>query len=168
MDEWRIEHLDRAHRRDDFDCGKPPLNDFLRVLAGQHEKRHLGRTYVMHREGEPRVLGYYTLATGAIDVGSLPARQARKLPRHTLPAVLIARLAVDRSLHGKGLGGLLLRDALCRSLDVSGRLGVHAVVVDALDVEARAFYQRFGFLPLTDDMMRLFLPMSTIQAAAKP
>ena len=169
MDEWRIERLDRGHVREGFDCGKPSLNDFLHGLVSQYEKRNLGRTYMAIREGDQRVLGYYTLASGAIDAESLPVKQAKKLPRHAVPVVLLARLAVDRSVHGRGLGGFLLRDALTRSLDLSEKLGIHAVVVDALDAEAKAFYEeRFGFLPLTDDEMRLFLPLSTIRATVKP
>ncbi len=168
MAEWRIEPLGREHARDGFDCGKPPLDHFLGTLASQYEKRNLGRTYVASQGETRRVLGYYTLAGGSIDVGSLPEDLARKLPRHPLPVVLLARLAVDRSVRGQGLGGLLLRDGLLRSLDLSGRLGVHAVVVDALDAEARSFYEKFGFLALTDDPMRLFLPIATIQAAGSP
>ena len=168
MGEWRIVRLDRGHVREGFDCGKPSLDDFLRVLVGQYEKRNLGRTYVALDGGNPRVLGYYTLASGALDAESLPAKQAKKLPRHPLPVILLARLAVDRSVQGTGLGGFLLRDALTRSLGLSEELGIHAVVVDALDAEARAFYQRFGFSTLTDDEMRLFLPVSTIRAAANP
>jgi GNAT superfamily N-acetyltransferase len=163
--EWRIERLDRGHERQGFDCGTPSLDDFIHSLVSQYEKRNLGRTYVALQQDDPRVLGYYTLASGAIDAGSLPAQQAKKLPRHPVPVVLIARLAVDQSAQGKGLGGLLLRDALTRSLEISEQLGIHAVIVDALDTEAKAFYKRFGFLPLTDDPMRLFLPMSTIRAA---
>jgi GNAT superfamily N-acetyltransferase len=166
--EWRIDRLDHGHVREGFDCGKPSLNDFLHGLVSQYEKRNLGRTYVAIREGDQRVLGYYTLASGAIDAESLPVKQAKKLPRHAVPVVLLARLAVDRSVHGRGLGGFLLRDALTRSLDLSEKLGIHAVVVDALDAEAKAFYERFGFLPLTDDEMRLFLPLSTILATVKP
>src|SRR3954447_22205675 len=154
--------------REGFDCGKPPLNDFLRALVSQYEKRNLGRTYVALEGEDQRVLGYYTLASGAIEVESLPANQAKRLPRHAVPVILLARLAVDQSVHGRGVGGLLLRDALTRSLDLSGKLGIHAVVVDALDAGAKTFYERFGFMPLTDDEMRLFLPLSTIRAAAKP
>jgi predicted GNAT family N-acyltransferase len=167
VDKWRIERLDRGHERQGFDCGKPSLNDFLHTLVSQYERRNLGRTYVAVREGENRVLGYYTLASGAVEVVSLPAKQAKKLPRHPVPVVLIGRLAVDQSVHGKGLGGLLLRDALARSLEVSERLGIHAVVVDALDAVAKTFYERFGFLELTDHPMRLFLPISTIRAASE-
>ena len=95
---------------------------------------------------DQRVLGYYTLASGAIETDSLPATQAKKLPRHAVPVILLARLAVDQSVHGTGVGGLLLRDALTRSLDLSEKLGIHAVVVDALDAGARTFYERFGFI----------------------
>ncbi len=168
MGDWRIEQFDRGHVREGFDCGKPSLNDFLRSLVSQYEKRDLGRTYVAFQAGDRRVLGYYTLTSGAIGAASLPANQAKKLPRHAVLVVLLARLAVDRSAHGKGLGGFLLRDALTRSLDLAEKVGIHAVVVDALDAEAKSFYQRFGFLPLTDDVMRLFLPLSTLRSAVKP
>ncbi len=168
MAEWRIERLGREHARDGFDCGKPTLDEFLRALVSQYEKRNLGRTYVAFRGDAARVLGYYTLASGSIDVERLPASRARKLPRHPVPVVLLARLAVDRSVHGKGLGGALLRDALSRSLVLSETLGIHAIVVDALDGAAKAFYERFGFMPLTGDARRLFLPLGTIRSAAKP
>lgn len=167
MSEWRIERLDYRHVWEGFDCGKPSLNDFLQALVGQYEKRNLGRTYVALQERGERILGYDTLASGAIAAGSLPAKQAKKLPRHAVPVVLLARLAVQQSVHGKGLGSFLLRDALTRSLHLSDKLGIHAVVVDALDVQAKAFYERFGFLPLTDDELRLFLPVSTIRSAVK-
>ncbi len=153
------------HEREGFDCGKPSLNDFLHSLVGQYEKRGLGRTYVAVLEREKRVQGYYTLASGGVDAASLPPKQAKKLPRHTVPVVLLARLAVDQSVHGQGLGRLLLRDALDRSVALSEELGMHAVVVDALDADAKAFYDRFGFMPLLDNALRLFLPSSTIRSA---
>jgi GNAT superfamily N-acetyltransferase len=167
VNEWRIERLDRGHVREGFDCGKPSLNEFLQALVSQYEKRNLGRAYVAVQEDDERVLGYYTLASGAIDAESLPVRQTKKLPRRAVPVVLLARLAVDRSVHGRGLGGRLLRDALTRALGLSEKLGIHAVVVDALDAQAKTFYERFGFLPLNDDKMRLFLPLSTIQSAGR-
>ncbi len=167
MDEWRIEQLDRRHVREIFDCGKPSLNDFVHSLVSQYEKRDLGRTYVAFQESSPRVLGYYTLASGSVSAQSLPEKQGKKLPRHDVPVILLARLAVDRSVRGKGLGGILLRDALSRAVELSGKLGIHAVVVDAIDAEAKSFYERFGFPALTDNEMRLFLPVSTIRAAGK-
>ena len=168
MDEWQVERLDRGHVRESFDCGRRPLNDFLQVLVSQYEKRNLGRTYVAVQGDDKRAFGYYTLASGEIKAERLPANRARKLPRHALPIVLLARLAVDQSVHGRGLGGYLLRDAMMRSLDLAEKLGIHAVVVDALDPEAKTFYKRFGFVALANDEMRLFLAVSTIRAAAKP
>ena len=168
MGEWRIERLGHGHEREGFDCGKPSLNDFIHALVSQYEKRNLGRTYVVLEGEDRRVFGYYTLASGAIEAGSLPAKQGKKRPRHAVPVVLLARLAVDHSIQGKGLGGFLLRDAMTRSLELSEKLGIHAVVVDALDAGAKTFYERFGFMPVTDDEMMLFLPLSTIRSATKP
>jgi GNAT superfamily N-acetyltransferase len=164
--EWRIERLDRGHVRERFDCGKPSLNAFLSALVSQYEKRDLGRTYVALQGEDRRVLGYYTLASGAVEAESLPASQAKTLPRHPVPVVLLARLAVDQSVRGTGLGGFLLRRT--RSVGLSEALGIHVVIVDALDATAKTFSERFGFMPLADDEMRLFLPLSTIRSAVKP
>jgi predicted N-acetyltransferase YhbS len=114
------------------------------------------------------VLGYYTLAGGAIDVESLPEKLSKKLPQHPVPVVLLARLAVDQSVQGKGLGIFLLRDALHRSLDLSEKLRIYAVIVHSLDGAAQSFYERFGFLPLTNNQMHLFLPIPSIQAVFEP
>src|SRR5947207_4874978 len=148
MNDWLIERLNKTHQRDEFCCGKAPLDDFLRTLVSQYEKRNLGRTFVAVRPGEKRVWGYYTLASGALSFRDLPDEVARKLPRHPVPVILLARLAVDRSAQGQGLGSALLVDALERSLDLADRLGVHAVEVDAIDEQAEAFYRRSGFTPL--------------------
>ncbi len=163
---WRFERLEGRHERQRFDCGKPPLNDFIRSLVGQYERRNLGRTYVAVAPGEERVRGYYTLAGGAIAASGLPAQDAKKLPRHPVPIVLLARLAVDQGDQGQGLGAWLLKDALTRSLAISESLGIHAVVVDAMDEDAKTFYRKYGFLELTDHPMRLCLPVAALRAAA--
>jgi hypothetical protein len=95
MDDVGVEPLGRPHVREQFDCGRPSLNDFVRALVSQYEKRNLGRTYVAVAGSEPRVLGYYTIASAALAFEALLPRLAKKLPRHPVPAVLIARLAVD-------------------------------------------------------------------------
>jgi GNAT superfamily N-acetyltransferase len=164
MDDWRIERLDRTHIRDQFDCGRPPLDDFLRGLVSQYEKRNLGRTYVAVRGTERQVCGYYTIASGAVAFEILPAEGAKKLPRHPVPVVLIARLAADRSVQGQRVGEKLLFDALARSVELSGTLGIHAVVVDAIDQKAKAFYQKYHFMLLLDSEFHLYLPVATIQA----
>jgi GNAT superfamily N-acetyltransferase len=165
MNDWRLERLDRAHIRDQFDCGKPALDDFVRTLVSQYEKRNLGRTYVAVRAAKRRLFGYYTIASGAVDFDVLPAKIAKKLPRHPVPVVLIARLAVDRSAQGQRLGEKLLLDALARSLELSDPLGIHSVVVDAIEHEAKAFYQKYQFISLLDNEFHLYLPVSTIREA---
>jgi GNAT superfamily N-acetyltransferase len=168
MDDWRIERLARTHNRDRFDCGQPSLNDFLRTLVTQYEKRNLGRTYVAVRGGDSQVFGYYTIASGAVAFDHLPAEAAKKLPRHPLPVILVARLAVDRAVQGQRLGEKLLLDALARSVELSDTLGIHALVVDAIDQQAKAFYQKYRFIPLLDSEFHLYLPITTIRTLLKP
>jgi GNAT superfamily N-acetyltransferase len=166
MAEWLIEALNRStHQREGFSCGKPPLDAFLSSLVSQYEKRKLGKTYVAVKPGEKRVLGYYTLASSAVFFEHLPQKAAKKLPRHPVPVILLARLAVDQSMQGKGLGAALLTDALQRALDLSRKVGIHAVEVDALDSEAKAFYEKFGFVALLDNPLHMYLPMATIEEA---
>jgi GNAT superfamily N-acetyltransferase len=165
MAEWSVEPLDGTHERGEFTCGKGPLDNFLRTLVSQYEKRRLGRTYVVVRPGEKRVLGYYTLASGAVSFANLPEQATKKLPRHPVPAILLARLALDQSVQGQGLGGFLLADALRRCLALAEQLGVHAVEVDAIDDQAKAFYEKYGFVALQDNPLHLYLPMATIEDA---
>lgn len=163
MAEWGIEPFDKRHEWADFSCGRPPLDDFLRVRVSQYEKRRLGKTFVAVPAGGRKVLGYYTLAAGAVSFEHLPADAARKLPRHPVPVVLLARLAVDRSAQGMRLGEGLLLDALHRALGLSADLGIHAVEVDAIDEVAAAFYRKYGFTPLLDEPLHLYLPIGTVE-----
>jgi GNAT superfamily N-acetyltransferase len=165
MDDWTVEPLARSHQRSSFSCGKPPLDDFLRQLVGQYEKRRLGRTYVGLRPGEPQVMGYYTLASGSVSFEDIPNDHARKLPRHSVPVVLLARLAVDSTAQGMGLGRRLLVDALERCLGLGQQLGIHAVEVDAIDDDARSFYEKYGFIALEDSHRHLYLPIAAIEDA---
>ena len=125
----------------------------------------LGRTYVAVHPGDKPVLGYYTLASGALSYQNLAEYSARRLPRHPVPVILLARLAVDQSVQGKGWGEGLLIDALQRVLGLADKLGIHAVEVDAIDQQAKAFYEKYGFVPLLDNGFHLFLPIATIQSA---
>ena len=163
MDDWRVEPLGDSHDRGGFSCGKAPLDDFLRSLAGQYEKRGLGRTYVAVRGGEKKAYGYYTLATGAIPTVHLPAKVAKKLPKHAVPVVLLGRLAVDQAAQGKRLGEYLLTDASRVSLGLSEAVGLFAVEVHAIDEQARRFYEKYGFTPLADSDHHLYLPVRTIE-----
>jgi GNAT superfamily N-acetyltransferase len=163
--EWQIEQLGRSHDRAEFSCGKAPLDDFLRLRATQYEKRRLGSTYVAVFRGEAKVAGYYTLAAGAISIENLPPAVAKRLPKHPVPVILLGRLAVDQRAHGQGLGKTLLQDALRRCLEWSEKLGVFAVEVLAIDTEAKGFYAKYGFVPLADNDLHLFLPIKTIEEA---
>jgi GNAT superfamily N-acetyltransferase len=162
MGEWQIERLGAAHERGDFCCGKSPLDGFLRSLVSQYEKRSLGRTYIAVLPPEKRVYGYYTLASGSLPFSNLPIAVAKKLPKHPVPVALLGRLAVDQTVRGRGLGAELLMDALQRCLELSHKLGIFAVEVMAIDSEAKGFYLKFGFVPLQDNELHLFLPMKTI------
>ena len=105
------------------------------------------------------MLSFYTLSTLSIDLTSLPEELSRKLPRHPAPCVLLGRLAVDRSVHGRGVGRMLLADAVRRVIAADEFVAMHAMIVDAANDDARRFYEGFGFMPLTDRPMRLFLPL---------
>lgn len=163
MAEWAIEPFAKDHERSNFACGRSTLDDFIRARVSQYEKRRLGKTFVAVGPGDKRVIGYYTLAAGAVAFEKLPEDASRKLPKHPVPVVLLARLAVDQSAQGKGLGEVLLLDALQRSLNLSTGLGVHAVEVDAIDDAAAAFYSKYGFVPLLEEPLHLYLPISTIE-----
>ena len=125
--------------------------------AGQDVRRRITRVFVCTAGETDAVLGFYALSALSIDLASLPDELSRKLPRHPVPCALIGRLAVDRSAHGRGLGSMLLADAVKRIVAAGETVAMHALIVDALNEDAKRFYERFGFAPLTDDPMRLFL-----------
>jgi predicted GNAT family N-acyltransferase len=164
---WLIQPLGTQHQRDTFTCGKPLLDEFIRLRVSQYEKRRLGKTFVAVRPDETQVVGYYTLTASAIAFEHLPTELAKKLPKHPVPVILLARLAIDQSVKGQRLGEHLLLDAFARCVELSEKLGVYAVEVDALDDSASRFYRKYGFVPLLDNPLHLFLPISTITAALK-
>jgi GNAT superfamily N-acetyltransferase len=163
MAEWVIEPLGRHHDRDSFCCGDASLDAFLKDLAGQYEKRRLGKTFVAIRERERRVCGYYTSAAGSLDLSALAEKQRKRLPKHALPTVHLGRLAVDQSHQGQRLGETLLFHFFRSALDAAKTMGVYAVDVRATDDKARDFYLKYGFLPLQDLPLHLYLPMKTVE-----
>ncbi|MFZ1055475.1 MAG: GNAT family N-acetyltransferase [Opitutaceae bacterium] len=131
------------HVLDQFDCGVIELNDFLRKHALLSLGSGSARTYVASRGS--RVVGYYSLAYGALTPEEAPERIRKGMPRHPLPVMLLARLAVDRSEQGRGLGKGLLKDALLRTAKAAEIAGLRALLVHAKDDQARAFYLKFDF-----------------------
>jgi predicted GNAT family N-acyltransferase len=164
---WEIIALDsKVHDRAAFSCGAPELDRYIREHASQDVKRDVARVFVAVQAGAPTVCGYYSLSAASFQRDSLPANQAKRLPRYPVPAVLLGRLAVDESKRGQGLGAFLLMDALNRVLLATQTLAVHAVIVDARDDTAAAFYRKYGFIPFNDHKRWLFLPMATIRRLA--
>jgi len=158
-----IEPLGLQHNRSAFGCGIESLDTYLRRQATQDVKRRISRVFVARYPRDPaRILGYYTLSSLSIDLSALPAQAARKLPRHPLPAALIGRLAVDSSVQRKGIGKMLLSNAIKRTLAVSDDIAIYALVVDAIDRDAESFYLRYGFSLLSHAGNRLFLPLKSL------
>lgn len=160
---YLIELLQNRHDRSQFSCGKEEFDTYLKRQAGQDVRRNISVCYVLVEEGGQEVCGYYTLSAFGINLADLPSEIAQRLPRYpVVPATLVGRLAIDRQHGGRRLGERLLMDALHRSLQQSEHIASSAVVVEAIDEEARAFYLHFDFLPFPDYRNRLFLPMRTI------
>jgi GNAT superfamily N-acetyltransferase len=158
-----IEALGRRHDRTHFDCGNDALDRYLRQQARQDAEKRVAAPFVAVRPSDARILGYYTLSAAVLTLTDLPDELIRKLPRYPqLPVTLLGRLAVDRSTRGRGLGEHLLLDALHRSLTHADQIAAMAVVVDAKDENAVAFYRHYGFLPLHAQPSRLFVPMHTV------
>ena len=158
-----VEPLGRQHDRTAFHCGAEALDRYLRQQARQDADRRVAAPFVAVRPPDTRVLGYYTLSASVLTLADLPEDLARKLPRYPqLPVTLLGRLAVDQSTKGQGLGEHLLLDALHRCLAHADQIAAMAVVVDAKDESAAAFYRHYGFIPLQAQPSRLFVPMRSI------
>lgn len=154
--------LSAAHDLTAFDCGEPALDDWLRQRALANESR-FSRTYVVC-EGH-RVAAYYCLSAGAVARAAAPGKVRRNAP-DAIPVSVIGRLAIDRAWQGKGLGADLLADALSRIAAASRSIGIGAVLVQAKDEAARAFYLRCAeFIEYPGDSRTLFLPIETVVAA---
>jgi GNAT superfamily N-acetyltransferase len=160
---WRFEPLDKSHERTGFASGAPELDRYVRELASQDVRRDIARVFVAVQAGSPVVRGFYSLGASSFAREKLAAEQARRLPHYPVPAALLGRLAVDEGMQGKGLGAALLMDALNRVLLASQTLAVHAMIVDARDGAAAAFYRKYGFIPFADNQHQLMLPMATLR-----
>lgn len=160
----RIEKLARAHAVEAFGCGQPELDRFLIRPALQAQQANSSQTYVALSAAA--VVGYYTFVVGQVEHAAAPARIVKGVPRHPIPLMVLARLAVHREWQGRGLGASLLRDALGRTLQVADIAGVRALAVHAKDDAAASFYRHFGFVESPTDPRHLFLLIKDIRAAA--
>lgn len=150
--------LDAAHDRTGFNSDSESLNRYLREQVTQDIRRRVAACFVASRDGQ-RIAGYYTLASASLLLVDLPASTGKKLPRYpTVPAIRMGRLAVDQEFKGQGLGGALLADALDRAF--RSEIAAFALIVDAKDEAAAAFYRHHGFIVLPDSLT-MFLPLTT-------
>ena len=159
------EPLGGHHQLDGFDCGTPTLNDWLRRQALRNERSGASRTFVTCVENT--VIGYFSLATGAIIRSAAPKPMQRNMP-DPIPVVILGRLAVDIRCGGQGLGTALLRDATVRVIRAADSIGIKAILVHAISEEARRFYLDRGFLPSPIEPMTLCLPLDTARQALLP
>ncbi|BCM90416.1 hypothetical protein IAD21_02268 [Abditibacteriota bacterium] len=158
-----VEFLASHHDRTNFDCGKESLNRYLREVARQNADRNLGVTHVVVPEkGAATVMGYFTLVTRVIESEVVPEK---RLPRGSIGVILLGRLAVSTLYQNQGLGKRMLLRAMAETELVSRRIGIYALVLDALDEQARAWYLglNFGLMPVADDPNRLYVPVNFIQ-----
>ena len=158
-----VEPLGRQHDRTAFYCGADALDRYLKQQARQDADKRVAAPFVAVNPPNTRVLGYYTLSASVVTLTDLPDELTRKLPRYPqLPVTLLGRLAVDQSARGQRLGEHLLLDALHRSLTHADEIAAMAVVVDAKDENAAAFYRHYEFSPLQAQPRRLYVPMRVV------
>jgi GNAT superfamily N-acetyltransferase len=149
-----------AHDRPGFDCGVPALNQYISQLAEQHRRRGISSVYVLTESTQPeRILGYYTLSAAEVDAQRLTEAERKKLPRFPVPCFRMGRLACRADERGRGLGKLLMGCAVDRCLKAKQQVAAYALLVDAKDDAAKAFYLHFGFRALLDAPLTLYLPL---------
>lgn len=162
----KIEPLSKSHDRENFDCGSEPLNQFLKQTARQHAERGISRTFVLvEEESQPAktILGFFSLSLTEIESASLPEEIRRKFPR-AVPIVRLGRLAVAAQYQGRGFGKDLMIAAMDKFMEIFARGGGVGLFLDAKDLRAKEFYEKFGFISLPGNELELFLPVNSIQA----
>lgn len=163
-DALRIEKLRRDHAVDTFDCGREELNRFLIRFAFPNQQAGASQTYI-GLSGDD-VIGFYTLVVGQVAYEDAPERLTKGLARYPVPIMLLARLAVSTGWQGRGVGAGLLKDAMRRTLQAAEIAGIRAFGVHAKDDEARAYYERFGFIASPSDSFHLFVLMKDLRRIA--
>lgn len=159
---YGIERLARRHDRNVFSCGVKALDDYLKLFALQNDKKRIATAYAMLES--KRVIGYYTLSNASVTLSDLPESISKNLPAYPVPGSRIGRFAVDQNFHGQGIGERLLSDALIRIVEASRLSASFVVLVDAKE-QSTGFYRKYGFVPLKQNSLTLFVPVKTISEA---
>ena len=151
--------LNTSHRLDDFDCGKPALNEWLVKHALQAGSSGSARTFVAVDGADHRVVGYFSLTVGQVDTTDAPDRIRKGMGQFPIPVIVLARLAVSTQDQGKGIGVGMLKEAIRLALLIAEHAGIRALLTHPIDEDAARFYSRFGFIgsPLRDDQLLLLL-----------
>lgn len=150
----------KRHNRVDFRCGVLELDDYLHRYAAQQSARGVSAVYVLINSAQPsRILGFYTLSAAQVDGVQISESDRKKLPRYPVPCFRMGRLACSAEHRGEGLGKLLLGCAVDRCLQARKQVAAFALLVDAKNDNAKAFYQHYGFTPCTDSPRTLYLPL---------
>ena len=160
---FRLERLRREHPRKAFRSGVPSVDEWIAKNALQNQEKHLSVTTVL-LDPASNIAGYFTLASGQVDFGDLPSSEAKKLPRRLLPVAILAWLGISISHQGKGLGRLMLAQALRDCYEAGRTFAFVAVVLDSITDAAKAFYQRFDFQELPGNPYRLYLSFARLEA----
>jgi GNAT superfamily N-acetyltransferase len=152
--------LQTGHRVEEFSCGEPSLDEWLKKRALKNQAAGASRCFVL--AVDETVIGYYSLSAAAIGHEAAPKAMRRNMP-DPLPVLLLGRLAIDRRYHNLGLGQALLRDAMLRSLHIAGEAGVFAILVHALSEAAKRFYLSRGFVESPLQPMTLVMTLATVR-----
>ncbi len=150
----------RLHDRAGFRCGVPALDDYLHKYAAQQNAKGISTVFVLVNDAAPRkILGFYTLSAAQVEVEQLSEADRKKLPRYPFPCFRMGRLARSIDSRGAGLGEVLMGCAVDRCLHARSLVGAYALLVDAKDEKAKAFYEEYGFVAFGDAPMSLYLPL---------
>ena len=169
LPDWHEEPIAKKHDRDSFDCGEPDLNDFLKRHARQNHERGAAKTFLaVSNVDRKTIMGFYSLCPASLEYARTPKIVSRGLARHDVPVFRLARLAVNLSFQGKGLGGELLLAAGRRCLLAATEVGGVAILIDGKNERAAKWYASHGAIPLTDPSSSLLLPLETVRAALEP
>ena len=168
MTAWYEEPIKKKHDREAFDCGEESLNEFLRRYARKSHELGGAKTFLAIDAADKKtILGFYSLSPASVEYSLTPDTIRRGLARHDVPGFRLARLAVDRRVQGRGIGGQLLLAAGRRCLLASAEVGGVVLVIDAKNERVAGWYAGYGALPLLDAPLTLLLPLATIEVALK-
>jgi GNAT superfamily N-acetyltransferase len=165
---WHEEPILKKHDRKSFDCGDPSLNDFLQRYARQSHESGAAKTFLAIDNADNKtILGFYSLAPGALVYAATPETVRRGLARHDVPGFRLARIATDLRWQGQGLGGQLLAAAARRCLRAAAEVGGVVLIIDAKNGRAALWYANYGAVPLSNNPLTLVMSLATLAAGLK-